>query len=133
MDALRFLWYLSWTLFRNTQDMIHCVNRITVFQEQSYILGNTSSHLGAIVAALPMPQSSVSPEGSVARAHTHVMASASCFSGGGGCQFLKSQDVEGSEDCLRLLKENQNVFPHIPTLQELIHNHTPLGFPLSKP
>lgn len=40
-----------------------------------------------------------------------------------------SQDVEGSEKCLRPLQVNPNALPHILTSQELIHEHPSLSFP----
>ena len=43
-----------------------------------------------------------------------------------------SQDMEGSDDYLRLLQVNLNIFPYILTLQGLTHDLPPLGFPLSK-
>ena len=38
-----------------------------------------------------------------------------------------------SEDCLRLLQVNPNVFLPNLTPQGLIHDDPPLGFPFSKP
>ena len=44
-----------------------------------------------------------------------------------------SWDMEDSDDYLRLLQGNANVFPHILTPKGLILAHPPLRFPLVKP
>lgn len=52
-----------------------------------------------------------------------------------GINFLiaRSWDAEVSEECVRLMQVNPNVFPYILTSQGLIHYHPPLSLPQVQP
>lgn len=105
----RLLWQLPWMWFRTHRTCCYCIYRVTVFQGQSDILGNMPSHPGAAVAAV-----SVHPVcfiyWRVSCQHLHPNWGIN-FLPVGECLHLTSRDVKDSEDCLRLLQVNPDVFP----------------------
>lgn len=55
VDGPRLLRQLPWVLFRTKRTCCYCISQLTVFQGQSSILGNISSHPGTtLVATLPV-------------------------------------------------------------------------------
>lgn len=101
------LWWLPWCYLEHIGHA-YCSNQVTIFQGQSGILGSSQSHLDTLVAISYAPDVLYLLKGQL---HGWYPGWDNSFLTNRGCHCLMRQDMENSEDCLKLWKANPNVPP----------------------
>lgn len=122
------LWQLLWVLCRTHRMCCYYINPVIVFQEHSGFLSNPPSPSGWCSGCSYAPNL-------LYLSRVQLLA----FVPGLGhqlpdCHRMSAPYEQGrgkTEDCLRLLQTNPNVFPHFLTPRGSVHDHLPISFPLS--
>lgn len=125
VDGPWFLLAVVLDSFRAHKTCCYCINQVTVFQGQSRIFGNMSLHLDTRMATLCMHSVCsiywrVICQGSYPRQGISFLIARQCL-----CLIW---DVQDSEDCLRFLQMDSNVFPYILTILSMTCSYTTLQY-----